>query len=130
MHPAFSPGGALPNPVHLPDHGRPRLEPLWENALEPPDDVLPVLCVYVNDTKTALTVFKQDLSDVAATVDSYTGGDGTVNLPSLRICGKWRTSTVVERTLGGSISAHNDILSDEETIRTIHRWVTRNSTLA
>lgn len=106
-------------------HVWPQLQEVWSTALLPPDEHTPVLCIYANDTNTAFTVKKEHLSDISGDVTKSTPGDGTVNLQSLRVCSRWPQSTTIERTLGGSIAAHNDILNDGKTAKAILEWVQR-----
>lgn len=88
---------------------------------------VPVLCMYVNDTRTAYTIKAKSISDMNAKVIKSTMGDGTVNLRSLQVCQSWKQRDVIkanEYQMGGSLAAHTDIIKFSPVIKDIIAWVT------
>jgi lysophospholipase-3 len=88
------------------------------------DPGVSVLCIYANDTHTDLHVqLPDDKFQAKGKVVEVTWGDGTVNLPSLAACSRWKDTTVRTIQFGGSLAAHTEIVQNDEVIQDIINWV-------
>ena len=88
-----------------------------------------VLCLFANDTSTNMRIEYADENFSNGKVASKSWGDGTVPLRSLRWCSEWNTASVVEFELGGSLSAHTEIVRSPAIIEAVATWVTAGSAL-
>ena len=83
-----------------------------------------MLCLFANDTSTNLQVKYADEGFKHGSVASKGWGDGTVPLRSLRWCSEWSNAAVTEFELGGSLSAHTEIVKSPAVIEAVVAWVT------
>ena len=82
-------------------------------ALSHTDPHVKVLCMFVNDTKTTLSISTPSNFASKGKILQSTWGDGTVNLRSLKACSSWNDVEVREIQFGGSLSAHTEIAQDK-----------------
>lgn len=105
------------------------LDSQWEKMIKrthlaTADPGVPVFCMFANDTKTDLSIkVESDKFDKKGTRLEYTWGDGTVSIESLRYCNTWSQVTTREISFGGSLSAHTEIVQNDEVIKNIIKWV-------
>lgn len=105
-----------------------KMESVRESGFKQPGKV-PVMCMYANDSDTALTLKTDVVTDIGGKIVQHSKGDGTVNIQSLRICNTWSDQskvTVKEYALGGSLSAHTDIVKKPQVIQDIMDYVNQN----
>jgi len=87
------------------------------------DPHVKVLCLYANDTRTDLSIKTVDTFDAKGTTLASTWGDGTVSLRSLEGCKSWSNVEVRPIELGGSLSAHTEIVQNKLVISKILNWL-------
>ena len=83
-----------------------------------------VLCLFANDTLTNMRVEYSNDAFGHGKIVNKSWGDGTVPLRSLRWCSEWDDATVTEFELGGTLSAHTEIVSSPAIINAVVAWVT------